>query len=289
MLEIKKYSDFDKPLDCTPSSKRKIEYIVLHYTAGVSSTPGTAKNICAWWNKDPGQASADYVVDDDNVWQYSPDIENYYCWHCGGRKLDYGPAPYNGKATNKNTIGIEMCSYRDDKNGKATAEAEGWKINNKVISNTVELVKYLKKKYNIPNENIITHFDVTGKLCPRPFVKKSPTGSWTIIDEYMAQFRNDETDDKADSLAVFKEFMGSVVNTDTMNTDESISKFEVLKYIPSDNSMELVAVGNDLLKLADLYSIKFITSSHNLTNDFISFTTDKGDLFIVRKNSIRIL
>ena len=29
------------------------------------------------------------------------------------------------------------------------------------------------KKYNIPIENVVRHYDVTGKLCPQPFVNNN--------------------------------------------------------------------------------------------------------------------
>ena len=56
-----------------------------------------------------------------------------------------------------------MCS-RKDKNGK-------FYIKKETIANAIELTKYLMEKYDIPVENVIRHYDVTGKMCPRPFVE----------------------------------------------------------------------------------------------------------------------
>lgn len=44
-------------------------------------------------------------------------------------------------------------------------------IDLKTISNAIELTKFLMKKYNISIDNILRHYDVTGKNCPRPFVE----------------------------------------------------------------------------------------------------------------------
>lgn len=278
MIEIKKYSSIDKPLDCTPNKGRKIEYIVLHYSATVLSKSGTAKNVCAWWNKDPGQASADFVVDDDEIWQYNPDLDNYYCWHCGGRKLNYGPAPYKGIATNKNSIGIEMCSYRNDKNSDATAEADGWYISDKVISNTKKLVNMLCKQYNLQSDRIITHFDVTGKLCPRPFVTCVSTGSWKLVDKYMEQFRTMEDDDKAvvtDEISSFADKYQSKYPNQC--------KFEILHYDYSTNSMKVVAYFNDLTKITSEFDIKSV----NINQNYLSFVTLLGELYIVKYNPVR--
>lgn len=43
----------------------------------------------------------------------------------------------------------------------------------KTMQNTAELVKELMVKYNVPIENVIRHFDVTGKSCPAYFVNQS--------------------------------------------------------------------------------------------------------------------
>ena len=38
------------------------------------------------------------------------------------------------------------------------------------LRNAIELTKYLAEKYNIPRKNIIRHYDVTGKECPKPYI-----------------------------------------------------------------------------------------------------------------------
>ena len=56
-----------------------------------------------------------------------------------------------------------MCCYKNT-SGKID-------VSEKVIENTIELTKELMKKYNIPIQNVIRHYDVTGKNCPAPFVE----------------------------------------------------------------------------------------------------------------------
>ena len=46
-----------------------------------------------------------------------------------------------------------------------------WYFEDATVKNTVELTKYLMKKYNIPVERVIRHYDVTGKICPEPYVR----------------------------------------------------------------------------------------------------------------------
>ena len=55
-----------------------------------------------------------------------------------------------------------MCCYNN--NGKID-------VSEKVISNTIELVKELMAKYNISIDNVIRHYDVTNKICPAPLVE----------------------------------------------------------------------------------------------------------------------
>ncbi|MCQ2209638.1 MAG: N-acetylmuramoyl-L-alanine amidase [Paludibacteraceae bacterium] len=181
---------YEGGIDKCKKTNREIKYIVLHYTAGVSNkSESTNLNICKYWDKSESKASADFVVDEDDIYQYNTDIKNYYTYHCGGSKYSYkGGARMYGKCTNTNSIGIEMCSFRKDGNAKASAEDEGWEIGDNTLVLTKILVKYLMEAYNIPVENVITHFDVTGKLCPRPFLCKDDSGVWSLTDSYYDTF-----------------------------------------------------------------------------------------------------
>ena len=65
----------------TSAPGRKIEYIVIHYTAGVTSREGSALNTVAWFNNAAAVASSDFIVDDTAIVQYNGDIGNVYTWH----------------------------------------------------------------------------------------------------------------------------------------------------------------------------------------------------------------
>lgn len=81
-----------------------------------------------------------------------------------------------GKATNRNTIGIEVCSTNDT--GKMTvANDSHWRFTDKVVSNLVELVKYLMAEYGIDAAHVIRHYDVNGKPCPGIIGWNEDTGS----------------------------------------------------------------------------------------------------------------
>ena len=83
-------------------------------------------------------------------------------YHCGGGLQGSKGHKYYKICTNTNSIGIEMCDTI--KNGK-------YEVSSKTRANAIELGKEFVKKYGIKKENVIRHFDVTGKNCPAYFVK----------------------------------------------------------------------------------------------------------------------
>lgn len=149
----------------TTKKSRKIEYIVIHYTAGVTSKKGSAINTANYFATTKTQASTDFIVDDETIVQYNPDLKNYTTWQCGGSKYNTKGGSFYGKCTNKNSIGIEICS--SNKTGKVTnANDNNWYFTDKAINKAIELVKYLMKELNIDINHVIRHYDVTGKPCP---------------------------------------------------------------------------------------------------------------------------
>ena len=149
----------------TELKNRKIKYIVIHYTAGITSRPGTAKSNARYFAKETTKASADFIVDDENIVQYNPDIKNRYCWHCGGSKYKTKGGSLYKVCTSANSIGIEMCSTNSAKKVTNPNDAN-WYFTDAVIDNCVELTKKLMKEYDIKPDHVIRHYDINGKLCP---------------------------------------------------------------------------------------------------------------------------
>lgn len=131
-----------------------IKFLVLHYTA---NNGDTAFSNCKYFSGANRNASSHYFVDEKGIYRSVRDMN--VAWHCGsmnGYKHKY--------CRNTNSIGIEMCS-RIDSNGK-------FYIKEETIANAIELTKFLMEKYDIPVDNVIRHYDVTGKMCPKPFVEE---------------------------------------------------------------------------------------------------------------------
>lgn len=124
-------------------NSNNIKYIVLHDVGAKS----TAKNNVDYFAGGDRGASAHYFVDDTSIWQSVED--KHGAWHCGDGYGKYG-------ITNQNSIGIEMCLP----SGAVTAKTE---------QNTLELVKYLMAKYNVPADRVVRHYDASRKNCPAQF------------------------------------------------------------------------------------------------------------------------
>ena len=151
----------------TGYTNRPINYIVVHYTAGSTSKAGSARNTAIMFSNPTVYASADYIVDDETIVQFNPDIRNRFCWHCGDNKNAYSMGgKFHGKCTNANSIGIEVCSTNPNWQASDQANCKKWSFTDKVVAKAAELVKYLMQTYNIPIDRVIRHYDVTGKLCP---------------------------------------------------------------------------------------------------------------------------
>ena len=87
-----------------------------------------------------------------------------------------------------------------------------WYFEPKVVDNLVWLTKKLMAQYNIPADHVIRHYDVTGKLCPRPwccadmnvYYKTSGDAQW---EEFKKRISDGKEEDEDMTLDTFKELM----------------------------------------------------------------------------------
>ena len=89
---------------------------------------------------------------DDNGALWVNDYLKFYTWHCGDGMGKKG-------ITNKNSIGIELCINEDSDREKA-------------MIFLVNEVAETADKLNIPFENIVRHYDASGKMCPGTMKEK---------------------------------------------------------------------------------------------------------------------
>ena len=175
------------PYNYTNGELSRIKFLVIHYVGAT----GNAKANCEYYASKYIGASAHYFVNfDGTIWQSVEDKN--IAWHCGGKKYanTIGGA-YYGICTNANSIGVEMC-VRKKSDGT-------WYFEDTTVESAIALIKTLMTKYNIPAENVIRHFDVTGKNCPAPYVSNNTNHTWNdfkkaLIAEkkYDIGWKNDE-------------------------------------------------------------------------------------------------
>ena len=181
------------------SANRTVKYIVVHYTAGTTSKSGTAINTANYF-KTAKNVSADFIVDDNTIVQYNPDIKNRYCWHCGGAKYNNEGGGFFGKCTNHNSIGIEICC--NNSTGKMqNANDKSYSFSEAALNNALILINQLMQQYNVPKENVIRHYDVNGKPCPGIIGWNAESGSECEWFNFKAKIQNTKlTEIKSDKL-----------------------------------------------------------------------------------------
>ena len=125
-----------------------ISKIVVHYTG----TEASAHNNLLYFSRSSAGASAHYFIDRDGTLRQSVS-EGDTAWHAG----HWG--------TNLCSVGIEVVS-----GGSDFTEAQ--------VETLAALVAEIRSRCGIGEENVIRHYDVTGKLCPAPYVDG---GKWAAL------------------------------------------------------------------------------------------------------------
>lgn len=125
---------------------KHVNGIVIHYTANPGTSAEANRNYFEnLKNKKKKYASSHFVIGlDGEIVQCIP--------------LD--EIAYASNNRNDDTISIECC--HEDADGK---------FNEETYESLVHLVAWLCDEYGLEKEDIIRHYDVTGKLCPKYFVE----------------------------------------------------------------------------------------------------------------------
>ncbi len=134
--------------DLPKRSKKKIVYIILHYT-GMKKETQAIERLCDSKSK---VSSHYFVKNNGKVLNLIPDL--YTAWHAGKsnwKKL---------KSLNNYSIGIEISNPGHDHGYK--------KFSSKQILSIIKLLRFLIGKYKIKKQNILGHSDIA------PNRKKDP-------------------------------------------------------------------------------------------------------------------
>lgn len=159
------------PGNYTARRSSAIRYLVVHYTGA----PGTARNNGAYFaSRGDIGASAHYFVDAQDIVQSVPDAAR--AWHCGAASYRHP------ECRNDNSLGVELCCYQD--------AAGRWRFDPATVANAVQLIRTLMAQYGIDIDHIVRHYDVTGKICPEPYVRDA--SAWA---EFKARLTAPETEE----------------------------------------------------------------------------------------------
>ena len=155
---------------------QRVKYLVIHYVGAEGDAGANAK----YYGTTPGiGASAHYFVGhapQAEVW--ASVAEDCVASHCGRSDGRYR----HPECRNANSIGIEMCCHR---------RPDGtWYFDDETVDATVELARDIMGRYGIPVENVVRHYDVTGKNCPAPYV--NDPGAW---EKFKARLTEPESED----------------------------------------------------------------------------------------------
>ena len=141
----------------TPGRSQGVEYLVFHYV-GAS---GGARDNALYYSRTPGiGASAHYFVGHANEGAavYASVAEGDTAWHCGRADGRYR----HPRCRNANSIGVELCCHTDG--------AGRWYFDRETVERGIALGRDIMARYGIPADRVLRHYDVTGKICPAPFV-----------------------------------------------------------------------------------------------------------------------
>lgn len=148
------------------NSDARIKYIVIHYVGAL----GGAKANCQYYAGQYIGASAHFFVGfEGEIWQ-AVETEDI-AWHCGASSYKHA------ECRNSNSIGIELC-VRKRNTASMGATDKDWYFEDATVEAAVALTRYLMEKYNVPASHVIRHYDVTGKICPNPYVYNATAHTW---------------------------------------------------------------------------------------------------------------
>lgn len=88
-------------------------------------------------------------------------------------------------------------------------------ITEKTVAHTVDLVRMLMQKYNIPVSRVCRHYDVTHKECPEPWVRNPQL--WEDFKKRLTQKEDEEVVEKKTVLLDGKEYTCECIEKDGHN------------------------------------------------------------------------
>ena len=190
LLPTKKYTEVaddkitaEKPdiqvelLDVNPYSRPgtksgQITGIVVHYTANPGST---------------AQQNRDYFNDLQDT--HITSASSHFVIGLDGEIIQCVPTweiAYASNDRNKDTVSIECC--HPDETGE---------LNRATYQSLVQLTAWLSEKFELEKDDIIRHYDITGKICPKYFVEHED--AWNTFKDAVQKARKRSTEETSEN------------------------------------------------------------------------------------------
>ena len=180
-------------LNQIPASRgaNRIKWIVIHYL-GVPNADNP--------NLYGGGYGGHYNITRNGEIYKAADPKTAVVWHCGGGLQGPNGHQYYKLCTNYNSISIEnsVC-YTDPSEKNPSPSSDKWYFTTATQKSLVFLVSKLMDEFNIDINHVIRHYDVTGKICPNPYVKNNKlktSWTWTEFKNKLLKYRNTKSDTK---------------------------------------------------------------------------------------------
>ncbi len=152
------------PYNYSNGELSRIKYIVIHYVGAL----GGAEANCKYYASRYVGASAHYFVGFfGEIWQSVEDKN--IAWHCGAKTY------IHPECRNSNSIGIELCVRNK---GSQSDTSRDWYFEDATVASAKTLTRHLMEQYGIREDHVIRHYDVTGKICPNPYVYNHTSHTW---------------------------------------------------------------------------------------------------------------
>lgn len=144
----------------------RIQYLVIHYVGALNDAIAN----CEFFAEGNKGRSAHYFVNYNGEIYQSIEDKNI-AWHCGSSHY------VHEECRNENSLSIEMCVRKKNTESLDANDAD-WYFEDETVDSVVHLTRYLMEKYNIPINHVIRHYDVSGKICPNPYVFNTSGHTW---------------------------------------------------------------------------------------------------------------
>lgn len=163
------------------TGERLKKYIVVHYTGGLGSAKANAEYYASKYI-----GSSAHLFLDEGETVYQSVLDNDVAWHCGANKY------YHKECRNANSIGVEVVPKKISTKTKNATDTD-WYFTEETLNRLEEVLIYLMKKYNIPIQNVVRHYDVTHKICPNPFsVNARAHTEWKVFKDRLEESLKDK-------------------------------------------------------------------------------------------------